>query len=104
MDDARLWHLYGSSLSVQPVFFFFGSVWLVKWLQHLGAGLLFSTKKKKKRSVECCADSQEVMKCLKAEEGGGVVDRGGGWGLCKTLDCIQGLSLPNVPSCPQPER
>lgn len=39
---------------------FFGSVWLVKWPQHLGAGLLFSTKKKK-RSVECCADSQKVM-------------------------------------------
>lgn len=82
---------------------FFGSVWLVKWPQHLGAGLLFSTKKKK-WSVECCADSQKVMQCLKAEGGGGGGGGGRGWGLCKTLDRTQDLSLPNVPSCPQPQR
>lgn len=88
------------------LFFFGAQFWLVKWPRHLGAGLLSSTKKKK-RSVECCADSQKVVLCLKAEEGcvcgGGGRSRGGGRGLCKTLDCIQGLCLPNVPSCPQPE-
>lgn len=47
----------------------------VEWLKHLRAGLLLFFKKK--QSVECSADSQKVMQCLKAGgEGGG----GGGGG------------------------
>ncbi len=67
------------------------AVWLVEWLKHLRAGLLLFLKKKK-QSVECSADSQKVMQCLKAEGGGG------GGGSCVKPWTIQDLSLPNMPS------
>ena len=52
------------------------AVWLVRWLKHLRAGLLLFFKKTK-QSVECSADSQKVMQCVKARGGGG---EGGGGG------------------------
>lgn len=70
------------------------AVWFVQWLKHLGAGLLLFFKKKK-QSVECSADSQKVMQCLKA---GGVGGGGGGVGSSVKPWTIQDLSLPNMPS------
>lgn len=66
------------------------TVWFVHWLKHLRAGLLLFFKKKK-QSVECSADSQKVMQCLKAEGGGGGGSPVKPW-------TIQDLSLPNMPS------
>lgn len=69
------------------------AVWLLHWQKHPRAGLLFF--RKKKQSVECSADSQKVMQCLKEEEEGG-------WQLWKTLDhtCIQCPFLTQHALCP----
>lgn len=72
--------------------------WFVQWLKHLRAGLLFF--KKKKQSVECSADSQKVMQCVKA--GGVRGGRGGGGGSSVKPWTIQDLSLPNMPSVLNP--
>lgn len=62
MWDKDLWTTPSCGIYIDPAFLSGLFFWLslVKWPWHLGANLLFSTKKKK-RSVECCADSQKVM-------------------------------------------